>query len=334
MRLGILAYSTHTGLGYQTRDYFNHLKPDKIMHIDISQFNQMPQHYDWYPEDVLRVKGIPTDQDIEYFVKDLDVILMAETPLNYNLYSIARRHGVKTAVAINWEFFDHLVHPEYPHPDMIIMPSMWKFNEAEEFCNKYGIALTYLHHPVDRSIFKYHNRKVPKFLHIAGRPATNDRNGTWNFVNSGVDGVVITQSDDLGRHIRMRNSSIRVVNNIQEPQSMYDYGDVIVLPRKYGGNCLPLNEALSCGLPVIMPNISPNNALLPSEWLVEASVVDSFTPRTKIDIYEVNQHALNEKIEWFRNQDISVLSEQANKIADSISWKTLKPKWQEVLENI
>lgn len=37
----------------------------------------------------------------------------------------------------------------------------------------------------------------------------------------------------------------------------------MILPRKYAGLCLPMNEALMSGLPVIMTDIEPNNVILP-----------------------------------------------------------------------
>ena len=39
MRLGIIARRDNTGLGYQTKDYYDHLKPVKTMVIDLSKLN-------------------------------------------------------------------------------------------------------------------------------------------------------------------------------------------------------------------------------------------------------------------------------------------------------
>jgi hypothetical protein len=42
---------------------------------------------------------------------------------------------------------------------------------------------------------------------------------------------------------------------------MYDDQDVLLLPRRYGGLCLPALEAASMGLVVAMPECSPNEEL-------------------------------------------------------------------------
>jgi glycosyltransferase involved in cell wall biosynthesis len=46
---------------------------------------------------------------------------------------------------------------------------------------------------------------------------------------------------------------------------LYEGLDALILPHRYGGLCLPMNEALTSGLPVIMSNMSPNDAILPQE---------------------------------------------------------------------
>lgn len=328
-QLGVLAYSTHTGLGYQTRDYVKHLKPAKVLEIDLSPLNGKQQH-NWYPN-AQRVVGYPKDHELREFLTGLDVVLMAETPLNYNLYSIAREMGVRTVNVINWEFFDHIVHPDYPLPDVIVMPSVWHWDEAKAFADAHGIEIHQIHHPVDRDDFPFRQRHTAKPLHIAGNPAAEDRNGTWDFLAACHDGIVTTQSEELARHLRMRYRHCNVYTNIHDANQLYNLGDVMVLPRRYGGNCLPLNEALSTGMPVVMPDISPNSHLLPPEWLVPARIRGSFTPRTKIDIFEVDVDALRAKIEWFKTADMAVESKKADAIAESISWNALKDRYLEIL---
>lgn len=332
MRIGVLAYSTATGLGYQVKSYIKHLPVTKVMNVDLGGFNGVEQ-LNWYP-DAYHVKGYPTDEQIREFCTDIDIMLFAETPLNYNFYTIARERGIKTANVINWEFFDHILKPELPLPDMIIMPSVWHYDDAKRFCDQHNIKCIQLHHPVDRDEITFRKRTSNKPLHIAGKPATNDRNGTFDFLNAYPSGIVITQSGDLAWRIRHKYRFSNVFTEVKDNNAMYHYGDIMVLPRRYGGNCLPLNEALASGMPVIMPDISPNNHILPPEWMVPAKMVDRFTPRTVIDIYSVNTIDLTNKIAELQSQDIGALSERASQIADTISWTTLLPKYMQALESL
>lgn len=326
---GLIAVATKSGLGYQTKDYYEHLNPDRTLVVDISAHNGMEQNYHWYPDALVSV-GFPRPDVIRNFLYGLRTVLTAETPYNYDLYAIAREMGVKTVCVVNYEFFDWFKYPDYPTPDVIVSPSSWHSSEIEEFCKSRGIKYYQIHHPVDRQRFPFRLRTTKKFLHIAGNPATFDRNGTWDAMNAIPDGNVVTQNEELARHLRMKYRHSSVWTKVEDPNFMYNLGDVLVFPRRYGGNCLPLNEALSSGMPVIMPDIEPNR-ILPEEWLVPAEVTGSFEPRTKIDLYSVDPEALREKVEWFKNCQIETESIKADEIAQTISWEALKPKWEAIL---
>jgi hypothetical protein len=332
LKIGTIGYRTRTGLGYQVLSYTKHLPIEKVLVVDLSGYNGMPLT-DWY-QGAQTVKGYPTPRDIERFLEGLDVVLLAETPLNYDLYTMAREGGVKTVCVHNYEFFDHFIHPEYALPDMLISPSMWHYDVIDAFARERRVKHRYIHHPVDRKEFPYRQRATRKPIHIAGKPATHDRNGTWDYLRAVPDGTVITQNEDFAHQLRKRYPRSRILTNIEDPNTMYSFGDFLVFPRRYGGNCLPLNEALSTGMPVLMPDISPNNHLLPKEWLVPATVTDTFSPRTVVEVYSVDPHALRERIEWFKTCDIVAESQKANEIADTISWETLGPKFMEALESI
>jgi glycosyltransferase involved in cell wall biosynthesis len=84
-----------------------------------------------------------------------------------------------------------------------------------------------------------------------------------------------------------------------------------------------------------MPDIEPNNNILPPEWLVPAYKVGSFSPRTEVDIYEVDPKALADKIDEIINQwDIAEESEKANQIAETISWQALKIEYIKAMESL
>lgn len=330
-RLGLIARRDWTGLGVQTRSYYKHLNPEKTMVVDISNLNGNKQNLDWYPNEML-VQGFPNKLQIIDFLRGLDVVLTAETPYNFELYTLAKQMNVKVANVINWEFFDHNKNPRLPMPDMIIMPSVWYLREAQLFGSKNNVKVKYLHHPVDREEITYRHRTTGIPFHIAGKPASHDRNGTYTFMNAFPDGRVATQSSDLAKHLRARYRHSKIYDNIQNYNELYSIGDILVFPRKYGGNCLPLNEALASGCPVIMPDIEPNNHLLPKEWLVPARRVGQFEPRTVIDIHEVDIQQLFETTQLVRER-IAMHSETANQIADKISWTNMKQEWLEFLSS-
>lgn len=328
MRLTLLVRADKTGLGYQTRDYYKFLKPHKTVIIDASPLNGNPQNYDWY-ENAHLIRGIPSAEQIDQILSDTDVLMTAETPYNLHLYAMARAQGVKTVCVENPEFYDHIKYPEYELPDLIILPSKWLESDIRKHAESKGAKVIQLHHPVDTSAFTPTPSSTRPF-NISGKPAAHDRNGTWDFLRAFPDGTVMTQSSDLAHNIKRRYRNARVIENIDSPQSMYQ--GVLVLPRRYGGNCLPLNEALASGVPVIMPDIEPNR-ILPKEWLVPATVMDSFAPRFPIDIYSVNPADLHIAYDNIIS-DMGANRQKALEIAKSISWDTLKPQYIEALESL
>lgn len=330
MRLTLLVRADETGLGYQTRAYYKHLKPNKTVIIDISNLNGNIQHYDWY-QDAHLIKGLPNHEQVKSILSDTDVLLTAETPYNLDLYRIARENGIKTICVENPEFYDHIKYPDFELPDVIILPSKWQEAEIRRHAKSKGTKVFQIHHPVDREDIHFRLRTTLKPLHIAGKPAANDRNGTWDFLQACPNGVVITQDSRLAQHIKRKYRNARVIENVTDQNWMYQTGDILVLPRKYGGNCLPLNEALASGMPVIMPDIEPNNHILPKEWLVPARHIGEFYPRTKVNIYQADPDLLRQKLEYFTSDNIQTESQKASDIADTISWGKLKPKWEEVI---
>lgn len=332
MRLGLVARADNTGLGTQTWEFYRHMHPSKTMVVDISALNDNPQYFDRYPGAQI-VHGFPNPGDINEFLKDLDVIFVAESPYNYYLYQRAHELGVKVAVQYNYEFFDWYSYPYYPKPDLLIAPSKWHYQNIEGWATANGVLHTYLHCPVDRE--RIPPRIVPRlpetpkrFIHIQGKAAAHDRNGTEivrrcnELLKDGVQVEILTQDGGRG------------AANYWE---LYENADVLVMPRRYGGNCLPVNEALSAAMPVIMPDISPNNDLLPAPWLVPAKKVGEFKPRMVIDIYEASASALADTVQGFAQMDLFEFETQqmlADGIARHISWDVMAPHYREALEGL
>lgn len=332
MRLGLLAYSTNTGLGIQTHEFYKNIKPVKTLVLDLSGLNGVEQHPDRYPDGIF-IKGIPTDSDLRGFLEGLDLVFLCETPLNYNLFSIAREMGVKTVIQPNWEFLDYLNQPNLPLPDLFALPSKWHWEDFP-FDNKIFLPV-----PVDKP--QSINREVGStrtFLHIAGRPAHKDRNGTDIVLEAAkhipwARFIIRIQDRD---YIKTAPDNVSVITkNETNYWQLYQSGDVLVMPRRYGGLCLPVNEALATGMPVIMPDIDPNNRWLPEEWLVPAKITDQFEARSKVDVHSVRPFDLADKIYHFaKMKNFGSQATKAKKIADGISWETLRPRYLKVFEKL
>ena len=351
MKLGLWgARMDNSGLGQQTLEFYLAMKPAKTLVVDISVLESNPerkmrQYPGRYPERATFIEGIPNEFDIRQFLDGLDVVFIAESAYNMQLYKIAREMGVKTAVQYNYEFFDWFPPSVWANdtPDMFIAPSTWYFQEVDDFCKKRGIAHVYLHCPVNRDKITRRNiDNALSFVHIAGRPAANDRNGTMTFLEATTHDkenelryIVYTQDKELEHTIHRDYPRVDVRCNVSNYADIYKKGSVLVLPRKYGGNCLPMNEALAAGMPVIMSKLSPQADFLPERWLISANETDiDFAPRFKIPVFECDPIDVFFRMRWFKslsNQDMREQSNMADELAQSISWEAMKPKYEEAL---
>ena len=343
MRLGIIARSDNTGLGNQTKELVDMLKPDKVMLINSQPFNKNKQHPDWYKEyNCDFIRGFPDSSDINDFLRNLDVVLSCETFYNSDFVALAKHKGVKTFLQYNYEFLDYLQKPDLELPDTLLAPSLWGFEAVTE---AFGTRSRVIHLPPPTSpssfsfakstnIKKQHKR----LLHVAGKAAHLDRNGTNTIIEmlkySKADyEMVIKSQSELDFDIKDSRLTIDT-NSPENRQDLYRGFDAMVLPRRYAGLCLPMNEALLSGLPVFMTDISPNNTILPSQWLVSSKKIDQFKARTMIDVYSADPEMLAKVIDDYVNSpNMTEQKEQAFEIGISnFAVDNLKQKYLDILE--
>lgn len=340
-RLGLLAYSSNTGLGIQTHEFAVHMKPDRVMLVDLSAHKKVTQHPERYVDfDRVDVRGLPQDKDIRRFLDGLDLIFVCETPLNYGLFRVAQAMGVKVVLQPNHEFNDYLTQQKLPVPDLFGLPSPWHYDDLP-FENKILLPV-----PVARERFEVReDGPFRRFLHIAGRPAIYDRNGTmetikaFKLVQGDVTLTVRVQGGgDKYRAAAEGDSRINIDStDVPDYWKVYEGFDCLIMPRKYGGLCLPMQEALAAGLPVIMTDVSPNNKVLPLDWLALAPRVGTFQARTVLDLHEADVDALAAKLQDFAGAGRARAEEtgaRAREMGRELSWEKLAPLYRETFQRV
>lgn len=349
MRLCIIARADLTGLGIQSRNWVRLLNPHKVIVINSKPFNNNEQHFEWYRHrpNTYIVDGFIRQNLIEPLLKDIDVLLTFEIPYNYQLISAARAKGIKTIIQNNWEFTDYLKQPGLPLPDLLVNHSYWHLEEQKNLWSNTEYCPTPLFiADFEDNYIENMNREYGKvrFLHIAGRKTHEDRNGTQDLLEAiklipkdvDFELVIKTQTTELPEI----NDS-RVVIDASHPldeKELYFNFDAVIMPRRYGGACLPMNEALASGLPVIMTDIDPNNKILPETWLVKTEKKTEFMARVMIDVFSADHQALADKITDFSQIDEYDLVEcrfEARDIAErEYSSEVVKKKWDSFLNKL
>lgn len=345
-RLGIIARSDLTGLGNQSRNWVRLLNPHKIIRIDSTPFNGNEQHPEWYEgyKNKYVVNGFITHAEIDQVLHDIDVLLTFEIPYNYNLISTARQKGVKTIIQNNWEFTDYLQRPELPLPDLLVNHSYWGLETQKllfplitEYCPT-PIFVDDYNGILDQNL----NRDSKKrFLHVAGRNAYLGRNGTQDLLEAVK---LIPQDVEFELVIKAQTAEFGYINDPRvkidrssplDEKELYRDFDAMILPRRYGGASLPMTEALASGLPVIMTDISPNDKVLPREWLVPSEQKDAFMARTTISVYSADHASLAHTIIDFSRTNLYEQKLLAREIAlREYSDDVVREKWALLMKKL
>lgn len=338
-KIGLIARADNTGLGIQTHEFYNHIQPHKTLVVDVSELNGLPTFPYRYPNCQTITHKMPQGA-INTFLDGLNVIFCCETPYSYDLFRMARNRGIKIILQYNYEFLNMKRVTDIYYPDVFASPSAWHIEEVKrEFAN-----VLYLPVPVNRELLAFtEKKKFKRFLHIAGNAATHDRNGT-----AATMGAFASLNDpDIELVVKCFNQTairslpqIKAKNIYIDTHSTTNYEhnytgfDALILPRKYGGLCLPMQEALSCGMPVIMTDASPNDSVLPKEWLVPVKSKFEFESSYIIEVNEPDVDALAHKIKLLADMDEATAienSQMADKIANDLDWKIWKEKYIDFL---
>jgi glycosyltransferase involved in cell wall biosynthesis len=344
MRVGLIARADRTGLAAQTWSFWKNMRPDATLVVDLSHCSrQQPemQRYDGDPNVMMWSAAIypslelQPDPVLEAFLDRVDVVFTCETPYSMWLFQRAREKGVRTVLQPNYEFLEYAAARGLPEPDVFALPSPWHETEIRRVLP--GRSIVHLPVPVDRELLPHRRRtELSTLLHTAGTPAMEDRNGTlllmeaMQHVTAPVRLTVRTQ-----KHLP-RAASRNVIVDTRPTVNYWDLyqdEDLYVMPRKFGGLCLPMQEALACGMPVLTTAVPPQNEWFPPDLLVEARPVKEVMTRAPITIFQADPRDIAKQIDWLHSnpERFAELSDWADLWATGHSWDALRPVYEQVL---
>lgn len=351
MNIGVLGRGDNRGIGIQSRSFYRNMNCVKALVVtmgidptngrELTPYEQDPYRFDSglvYPVTWNANDSFP-ENVVRRFLDGLDAIYVVESPYDYNLFRIAREMGVATILHANPEFYRYFTDTDLPRPDVVWFPTNWLIDRFEA---EGAVVMPF---PVDRAHFPYRHRapEVPTFLHVVGHRTLRDRNGTLTVYHSlratrRVKVKLIIRSQSPMPTIDYPHVDARVeVGDVPDNATLYEEGDVLLMPRKWGGLCLPLNEALSSGIPVLMNDCPPQSDFLPPSMLVPAS--KKLTLRFQCGVvpsYDMHPRILAQRMEDLiaHPEKVTEMSEEADKLAESLSWETLRPVYDAAIHAV
>lgn len=341
LKIGLIARNEKArGLAIQTHEFYEHMPVERVLQIVMPEGRNGESDESWYPGAMKvdydgLVHALDRDAMIN-FLEGLDVVFTAETPYDWGLLEIAKQLNVKTVIQGNPEFYKH-GRPRGPtdaqHPSEWWWPTMWRMGMLP--------AGPVMPCPMpDRPFTPVSHEGPLRLLHVVGKRAWKDRNGTeilMQALRNVTEDIEITMHSidgDLPDHWPMKNVTWRKEPDaVEDRWSMYEGQDILVLPRRYGGNCLPALEAAACGLAVMMPNAQPNDELASILTKVGQPRMDSL-PCGMVAFADPDPYSIAELIDLHARRRDLLLEAQRDSYERVGRWEQWRPRYLSRMENL
>jgi glycosyltransferase involved in cell wall biosynthesis len=339
MRVGLFgARADDRGLGRVTHDFFTHMRPDRTLVIDMGTHSHgFTQHVDRYPAaDVVPFNGGHLDDRVmTRFFAGIAVAVMYETAYDHRAYTFARAAGCRTVLMTMPEFHRHATEA-LPQPDVVWAPTTWRLDTLPPATRVVPVPVA----PQNPS--PPHPGGLLRVLHVAGHRTSGDRNGTIAFLRAlrllrrNVAVRVVSQDRRLPnvQHIPRHMPVTVEVNGVADYRRLYDHADVLVMPRRYGGLCLPVQEALAAGLAVAMTDCEPNITTWPAASIRSRPGTTIRTPGGPVTLHDPDPASIAAVIDRLADapEEVASLKTRAREWAATHTWDALEPLYQAELE--
>lgn len=340
MRVGVVARGENRGLGIQSWETARALGARALV-VEMGElargFASDPGRFD-DPTVVHYVDGALPEEQVRAWLETVDVVYAPETLYDWRLADWCREMRVPVVVHINPEFFHPDLAEAHP-PTAWWAPTPWRLDHLAP-----GTQVVPMPVATDRFRGKTPAPPIDRLtvLHVAGHRAAGDRNGTLILLQAlrltrrPVIARILTQDPRLpkGRtpsHVELQTE----MGGRTHWWELYDDADVLVMPRRYGGLCLPVQEAAGAGLGLVLSDVAPN-AFWPSIRVRARARGELRCPTGPVPLMDTSPGALAEVIDRL-GEDRELLAAQQHAAltwARVHSWAVQAPLWLERLQRL
>lgn len=334
LRLGVIARAEDRGLGIQTWEVCRHLQPAKVLLVE-PKVPRWPIHRERYADFATTpvawsgdTEGLDKDT-VKRWLADLDVVYTAETLYDWRL----PLWGDAAVVC-------HL-NPEMLRPDRFQTPGVTWWAATPWMLERYpGARVVPMPCPTDRFETQAKVGDVVRFLHVAGHVAMADRNGSQvvaravSHIGAPCSVDIVGQDGRLqpcrpSKQVTVRRRPLGVANYWE----LYGDADVLVMPRRFGGLCLPVIEALGAGMAVLMTDVPPNDVWpgprMPVTTATATRAVGGPMPIADVPVVAVSRAMTELALDVAGVADYQA---EARAWSTANSWEAMAPRWWSELD--
>jgi glycosyltransferase involved in cell wall biosynthesis len=275
-KIGLVGWSSPTGLGYQNHDLARHLDVDRWLIPVLPGQRARVQ-----PGLKCRVEYLPHNANpalVASRLSGLDWVVFAERPYFKQVVQIvAHDLHINIAVIPNWEW----LHPRLDwikHVDLMLCPNAHSYKTILDWKQRYGYGWDARHvsWPVDTERFAFRpRRRCERFVFVNGGGGGRGRlrdGSTTAYRRKGLE--LMVEAATIAPHlpflvysqqpdIPSLPANMKLRRTPSDNRRLYRHGDVCVQPSHFEGLGLQLLECQAAGMPLVTTDAPPMNEYHP-----------------------------------------------------------------------
>lgn len=273
---------------------------------------------------------------VRRWLDGLEVVYTAETFYDLRLPEWCAAAGVRLVVHVMPEFYKWA---GLELPGVVWWaPTPWRLEHLPEGTRVVPV-------PIAGDRFALQPAPAPvdgrlRLLHTGGHQAAQDRNGTRVLLRTipylrepmrirfTSQGDVIPKAGRVPPQVEL---DVRP-GGVEDYWTLYGDADLLVLPRRYGGLSLPVQEAMAAGLGVVMTDVAPND-WWPTSRVAAAQLQDFPTGGGVLQLADASIKGLAARLNNLARDPERVAALKADAVAwaRAHTWEQLAPVYREAL---
>ena len=327
----MIARADQGGIASQSWQFARRMRPEKILVVHTEHDTRgkaKPEIYGGLGKEMRTCRRAPRRADAEWLLGGVDVVFSIECTYGHEVPILAQQRGVQTVIQGNPEMtgLGEMC-------DVMLAPTKWRLDALPG-------EPRILPFPADKELLPFRPPTEIETLYHVASDAMCDRNGTDLLLEAcaHVNHEIRLKIRGGGMSPATRHHGLVTVEWLGHFDGMfYDHWpvdvDALVLPRRYGGLCLPMQEAATLGLPIITLDVEPQRSWLPTASLVPATVERTESMRGgQFDIHRCDPRRLAGAINMMIEDPTraAYMRERSIAWAESISWDALADHYNDV----
>lgn len=338
MNVGLIARNDNRGLGTMTEAFYRHMRPAKtlVVELDAAMRRGFAPYRDRYPHDATFISwggGELDETTVRGWLEGLDVVYSAETFYDPRIIGWCEDARVATVLHVMPEFY----RADLPAPTAMWVPTSWRLHHMPATVRVVPVPTEPRAHAMRDSA---HPIRV---VHVAGHRAAGDRNGTsivlraLRMLQQSMEVTLFCQDQRMptARGIPSKVRVTRRLGGVADRWSQYENADLLVLPRRYGGLCLPVLEAAASGVGLVLTDTPPNDEW-PADLLFATAGGSVTTAAGEIPFANADPRLLARRLDQLAASPATVdeLRARARAWATENSWDRLVPTYEAALDDV